>query len=371
MSFKKIMNGKIVMTGFVLVMALALMSTVSLLKAEKKAEADEKVMNKAVLGVMIANLSSDEKKEEGVTYGIRVSDVVKDEAAEKAGIKKGDIILTFNDEKMRRPEDLMDEVQECKPGDKVKIKISREGKEKEISATLGEKKMVVPKAPNVPEIPELPAMPHAYGFFNGEESGYLGVNLQELNNDLASYFGVKQNEGALILNVEEDSPAQEAGLKSGDVIIEIDGKPVKSPKDASKIIAKGEKGDKIDITILRHQKKNNIKAQLDERKGFGRMGFFNAPTWNMKEFKGKYLQAPEMRMHMPAKNLHYYFQVPPVCDTPGEEDIIIMKKEMPGGEKELQKKHEELMKNKEMQKKMQKEMKNMFKKFEMKEYSYI
>ena len=368
MSFKKIMNGKIVMAGFVLVLALALMSTVSLLKAEKKAEAVEKISNKAVLGVMIAGLSSDEKKEEGVTYGIRVSDVVKDEAAEKAGIKKEDIILSFNDEKMRRPEDLIDEVQDCKPGDKVKIKISREGKEKEFNVTLGEAKMTPPKAPN---LPELPSSPRAYGFFGGEESGYLGVNLQELNNDLAPYFGVKQNEGALILNVEEESPAQEAGLKSGDVIIEIDGKPVKNPKDVSKIIAKGEKGDKIDITILRHQKKNNIKAQLDERKGFGRMGFFNAPNWNMEEFKGKFLQAPEMRMHMPAKSFQYYLQVPPVCDTPGEEDIIIMKKEMPGVEKELQKKHEELMKNKEMQKKMQKEMKNMFKKFEMKEYSYI
>ena len=95
------------------------------------------------------------------------------------------------------------------------------------------------------------------------DKGYLGIFMQDLNDQLADYFEV--DEGVLITKVEEDTPAEEAGLKAGDVIVAIDGEEIGSSNDAGEIIADHEKGDKVDIAVIRKGVKKNFAAVLDER----------------------------------------------------------------------------------------------------------
>ena len=222
-----------------------------------------KAAKQGYLGVSIERLSDSEKEEMGVSHGVRVTHVVKKSAAEAAGIQEDDVIQYFNNEKIRVPSDLVEEVRAVEPDSVAKVKLVRDGKEKVVRVTMGE---------YTPE-------PRWFGRESRKDKpfvwlsrrGYLGVQLQALDADLASYFGVKAESGALILGVEKDTPAQEAGLKSGDVIVKIDENSVTGPGDVSKVISEKEKGDPVKLTVIRQKKKKEITAELDESPFYRRM----------------------------------------------------------------------------------------------------
>ena len=250
---KKLLPQKSMMTGLVLVLALVLAGTPTTLMAGKDS-------GKGYLGVSIEKMSLGDKEEFGVKFGVLVTNVTKGEAAEKAGIKKYDVIQYFNGEKMRRPDDLVEAVRENKPGSKVKIKLVRDGKDKELTVTLGEFKF------------------KSHSFKWKDKDGkkflfvsgraFLGVHLQDLDKDLAEYFGVKKDEGVLILKVSKDTPAEKAGLKAGDVIVKFNDKKIANAGDVPEILADLKKGDKADIQIIRHKKTKTVTAELDETRGF-------------------------------------------------------------------------------------------------------
>ncbi len=344
--FKRVFASKKSIAAIVLVLALVLIGTASLLKAEKTAEKESTA--KGYLGVMLENMSQDDKKEAGVAFGVLVSKVVKGEAAEKAGIKKYDIIQYFNDEKIRRTDDLTEAVQDSKPGNKVKIKLVRDGKEHEFTVILGtlELKALKPVPFN---FPGGKGEKNGFTYFMGG-GGYLGVNLYEMSKDLSEYFGVKENEGALILSVEKESPAQKAGLKAGDVIVKIDGKDISSPNDVIKIISKMEKGEKVDIDVIRHNKKMTVKAELDARQGFN---FIKGFEGSMPEF-------------MPMPGIPEDPQVPCVqfgMPGMGDNHVIIMKRDFQRTEEQMKKAQEQMEKARE---KMQKEKEKLQQKYEKK-----
>lgn len=255
---------------------LLLVGTATIVTAAKDEEKTEKT-ERAFLGVTMEPLSPGDKEEFQVKFGVLVASVVKGEGAEKAGIKKYDVIQYFNEEKMRQPEDLSDAISALKPGAKAVIKFVRDGKEMTLTATLGkapaEKPMLFfgdnEKMPKM----DFPKDKFIYKTIGG--GAYLGVRLQELSADLAPYFGVKVDGGVLILLVEKDSPAQKAGLKDGDVIVQVDGKNASSPEDVVNTISKKEKGDKVEIQVIRHNKKEVLTAELGENKGNNFIRFFN------------------------------------------------------------------------------------------------
>jgi predicted metalloprotease with PDZ domain len=238
-----------------------------LLAADKKAEKDE-VKAKGYLGIYMGHMTPDDRDEFGVKFGVLVTKVEKDSPADKAGIKRYDVIQYFNDERVRRTDDLAEAIESCKPGTNAAVKLVRDGKEKEITVTLGK------------------AKPDRYLFNFGDKNdrrrnmflfrkgGFLGVNLQPLNKDLAGYFGVKEDEGALIMGVSKDSPAEKAGLKSGDVIQKIDKNEISKPDDVIKIISDLKPGDKVSIDVIRHNKKVTVTAELEENHGLENIHIF-------------------------------------------------------------------------------------------------
>jgi len=94
--------------------------------------------------------------------------------------------------------------------------------------------------------------------------GWLGVGIQPLTPELAKGFGVSADEGILVNQVMPKSPAEAAGLKTGDLILMVDGKPVKDPRQLQRIIAETDIGKSLEFTILREKAKHTVKVQIGE-----------------------------------------------------------------------------------------------------------
>lgn len=94
--------------------------------------------------------------------------------------------------------------------------------------------------------------------------GWLGVSIQELTPDLAKEFGVSETAGALVADVMEDSPASKAGFERGDVVTELDGRPVRDPTHLRTLVADSAPGTKVTITLLRDKRRMSLEVTLGE-----------------------------------------------------------------------------------------------------------
>jgi membrane-associated protease RseP (regulator of RpoE activity) len=106
-------------------------------------------------------------------------------------------------------------------------------------------------------------------FFTLEKRKYIGVTLDPLGKDLAAFFGIKDGVGLLVREFAEDSPAQKARVKIGDVIVKADGKRVETVAELSEMIQDKKKGDKIKIELMRDKKTMTLEVEIGEdERGF-------------------------------------------------------------------------------------------------------
>ena len=96
------------------------------------------------------------------------------------------------------------------------------------------------------------------------ERGFLGVSIQDLDAKMAESLGMKNAGGTIIVEVVEDSPAYEAGLKEGDVILEVDGKRVDNSSKLKLLISSNRPGDETKLLILSNKKKKTVYVTLDK-----------------------------------------------------------------------------------------------------------
>jgi serine protease Do len=92
--------------------------------------------------------------------------------------------------------------------------------------------------------------------------GWLGVSIQDLNDDLRSYFGIKEKEGVIVVKVYKDSPAEKGSLKEGDLILSYDEKSVKATRDLVRLVSFSEVGTKVPIKIIREGKEKVVKVKI-------------------------------------------------------------------------------------------------------------
>ena len=203
-------------------------------------------VHRGMLGVNIQNITDDTAKalELKDTTGVLVSDVKAGSAAEKAGLKRGDVITAFNGEKIEDTNLLRNKVAQTAPGTSVKLTISRDGKESEVNVTLDEFKASDSKNP-VGES----------GNDNGNsqgQSGKLGLTLEPLSGRTAKQLGIDSANGGLVVTeVDPTGPAAEAGIAAGDVILEINRKAVNSVADAKSAIDAS--GGKPVLLLMSHK----------------------------------------------------------------------------------------------------------------------
>ncbi|HEV8243207.1 MAG TPA: DegQ family serine endoprotease [Nitrospirales bacterium] len=110
--------------------------------------------------------------------------------------------------------------------------------------------------------------------------GYLGVGIQDLTQDLAKSFGVKQAKGALVGSVAEDSPAERAGLKQGDVIVAYQGKPVEDPAELQRAVTRTPVGTKATMKVIRDGHEQELTVTIGEQSETAKVASADAPMEN-------------------------------------------------------------------------------------------
>lgn len=101
-------------------------------------------------------------------------------------------------------------------------------------------------------------------FLSDEKAGFLGVQIQDLSEQLSEYFKVKNGNGVLVAEVVEDSPADKAGLKAGDIILKVDDEDIENAGDLTRTIRGYKPKSKVSISVIRDGKKKKLKATLGE-----------------------------------------------------------------------------------------------------------
>ncbi|HMU45564.1 MAG TPA: PDZ domain-containing protein [Chitinophagaceae bacterium] len=220
--------------------------------------------NRAMLGV------TTEKTEDGV----KVSDVTKESAAEKIGLKEGDIITKIDDQKISDPDDLSKAIRDHKPGDKVKVTYKRDKKEQTATAELTKWKgmnlwglgsdqnfnldlgdmnfeKVMPKIQVVPHMTE----PFNQYWSLADKKPKLGLSVQDAD----------EGKGVKVIEVDDESNAAKAGIKENDLITEVDGKAINGTDDMVKVIRESKDKTSIMVKLQRSGKTQNIEVKMPRK----------------------------------------------------------------------------------------------------------
>ncbi len=167
--------------------------------------------------------------------GALVSEVVKDSPADRAGIRRGDIIVSLQGSEVENVSDLPRLVAAIPVGQKIKIGLLRDGKTIEVTATVGKLAETEEKAGTIP----------------GASAGTLGLTMTDVTPEAARTYGLTGDKGALVTAVDPSGPAADADLRPGDLIIEVDGRRVDTVKDFAEIAGKAKKGKVLRLLVQR------------------------------------------------------------------------------------------------------------------------
>ena len=223
---------------------------------------------------------------EGMSYqgkGVLVNRVVPDGPADRAGVKKGDIITGFNARTVESPGTLSDLVGQGRAGQSASLRIVREGRTQTLNVMLAARAdddMDMEGGPHEIHIGDSDGegpldMDFGPGVMRMMGRGRLGVRVEGLNPDLASYFSVPNGKGVLVVEVMKDTPAEKAGLKAGDVIIKVGDKPVEEAGDVAKALPEDE--GKVALSIVRKGARRTLEAELEKRDHVMRFGRGEGP----------------------------------------------------------------------------------------------
>jgi serine protease Do len=195
---------------------------------------------------------------------VRITGVTKASAAEKIGLKIGDVITKIDDEEISSPRSLSSVIGDHKPGDKVTVTFTRDGKEQKQTATLGKTKQITVEPFNSYklEMPEMPEMPEiAQGNWPREFRQYLGNSPK---------FGIRaqdgeEGKGAKVLNIDDESTASKAGIKEGDLITRFDGKEINSVAALTEAARAAKDKITVKVTIIRDGKTQELDVKVPRR----------------------------------------------------------------------------------------------------------
>jgi serine protease Do len=213
--------------------------------------------NRAMLGVTT----------EGDDKGAEILSITKESAAEKIGLKKGDIITKIDDRKIESSDDVTDAIRNHKPGDKVSITYLRDGKEQKATAELTKWKGVRMNAVTVPRMPQM----------QGLERQMEGLDRQwNMNGNVYSLgFGrpriglsVQDTEdgvGVKVLEVDDESIADKAGVREGDIILGVNDTDIKGTDDLVRVTRSREEGSSYKFKVKRGNNTQTLEVKIPRK----------------------------------------------------------------------------------------------------------
>ena len=277
---------------------LALVAAAFLFTSLGWAQKSTKEEKQGYLGVYLQELTPDLKEsldlDESIK-GVLISGVVGDSPAEEAGLEDGDVLISFDGKKVYSVSKLTSLVRKTSPGTRVSLVIIRDGDEEKLKVKIGEKSSSFIWYGEIPEeITKLKKVKKEPAEWISYSRPKLGIMIQDLNDQLGEYFGVKDGKGVLITEVIEKSPAEEAGLKAGDVILGIDNLPVENTNDLLKVTSEKEKGDRVELKVLRDKRTQKFNLEIKEDDSSTK---FYSQMENMKILpKIEKLEIPEIKL---------------------------------------------------------------------------
>ena len=257
--------------------------------------------------------------------GVLVTRVVDDSPADRAGLRKGDVLLTFNSRSIGSPDDLRDFVRDAGDGRSVALRVNRDGRRLTFEAKLGSLEdssgRMAPRAPDAPDAPDAPKAPraapapgadgrrHVEIWKNGKRvapdempelkgleglkglkslgdmkdlrimldgdgasgRGRLGVQVQDMSDDLADAMGLSDRRGAFVLEVLTDTPASRAGVRAGDVILSVEGRSVAGGDELRAELRRS--SGKVQLEVSRRGSRRTIEAEIESSKDSGEHRF--------------------------------------------------------------------------------------------------
>lgn len=272
------------------------------------------------LGVAIENLDADEASELGLedVRGARVREVVDESPAEEAGLREGDVLLQWDGESVNSAAQLTRLVRETPPGRTVTVAYLRDGQRGQVRVSVSERpgtaSWLRAREMSPEEREELrermaeareevrrareeareqsreareewrekaeqarrrarvelrearPGDASRAISVSGLVGPRIGVRLISLTDQLAGYFGLEDRTGALVVSVEDESAAREAGLRAGDVILSVAGADVESPADVSRLV-RDAGGQELGMQVLRRGDRRTVTVSVPEDDG--------------------------------------------------------------------------------------------------------
>jgi len=340
------------------------------------------------LGVMLQDISPSMAKalqlESG--SGVMINDVVDDSPAAKVGLESGDVVLSFNGQAVANSKEFSKAVAKVQPGQEVQMTVLHNGKNQTLSVELGERedslvwttkkgdgKVFMFKGDDNEEIHlkmieelhdedlddiHIEVLRNHHGemdneheiiiqkmmhgdeldmsFFSAPDRGFMGVSLDDIEGQMAEFYEVEDGKGALITKVSEDSPAAEAGLMAGDVIIKLGDQDVTSTKSLHKAMQETKPEQEVEVKIVRKGDKQTKKLTLGELPE--KLAMKNIM---IHEDNGQFtVRAPKMLFHGKShhgsnKDVEWVFEENELDDL--REELEQMKKELKEMQKELKK----------------------------------
>jgi serine protease Do len=186
----------------------------------------------------------------GAGSGALIAGVQRDAPAARAGLEPGDVITAVNGQNVKNPHDLAVNIAAVQPGDEAKLEVLRDGDSKTVAVKVGQ-------------------LPNEQTASNdtAEQSSRdrIGLALAPLSPDLRGQLDVPDGtRGVVVRNVEPGSPAEQAGLQAGDVIVGVGGKQVASPGEAANAIRGASKDHAVALRIVRNGQSMFVGVNLDQ-----------------------------------------------------------------------------------------------------------
>lgn len=189
--------------------------------------------------------------------GAKVTGMVDDSPAAKAGMRKGDIITKVNEKAVAGPASLSEIIGTMKPGDKVDITYIRDKNEKKITLQLGERKDTLNRSFNF-NVPQFKEDFFRNYRFDGPEFGnrpHLGIKIQD----------VEEGNGVKVIDMEDASPAAISGIRKDDIITAIDGTDIKNTDDAREKMADLKDKSTYMVKLLRNGVVVNVEVRVPKK----------------------------------------------------------------------------------------------------------
>ncbi len=230
------------------------------------------------LGVQAEEITKENYTKFGLreVRGVAVDKITENSPAAQAGLQKGDVIVKINGEEISGTRKLTRLISETAPDHQVALTILRNGAEQEIKATVAQRPMPenfqgrifqrgdVPVLSLPPSV-DMQAMPVPRGsvelpntYIYRSNARQIGIGTAPLNKQLAEYFGANDG-GILISSVRQNGAAAKAGIKTGDVIVEINGKKANGATDLIEALSDPNGGD-LNLTIIRDKTRQTIRV---------------------------------------------------------------------------------------------------------------